>query len=353
MQVPDGCGQRISAGFQLFHGIGRPRRRVAAGELFGRGGNKMGKHILNRILFAIPTLLGVLIVTFLIIRMIPGDPARLYLGENASEVQLEAFREEKGLNKPLIVQMGIMLKDWCRGDFGDSFTQQRPALEIIFDRFPSTIQLALAGIVFAAIFGVLFGIIAAVRRGSWADIAVVSSSTLFMSMPSFLWALILMMVFGVWLGWIPVISLRADTSGLRTLIAPAMSLGLSGAALFARTTRSAMLEVLGEDYVRTARAKGLKERAVVFKHALKAGSMPIVTIIGFYFATYLAGAIVVETIFARPGIGKMLIDAVYQRDYNLVQAGTVFIAGIMVLMNLVTDILCTILDPRVRAESGN
>lgn len=313
----------------------------------------MGKQIVTRILFAIPTLLGVLIVTFLIIRMIPGDPAVLYLGENASETQLEAFREEKGLNEPMIVQLGIMLKDVFHGDLGESFTQHRSVMDIILEKFPSTLQLALAGIIFATVFGVLFGIVAAVRRGSWADLGIVGASTLFMSMPSFLWALILMMVLGVWLGVIPVISLGGGGDSFRSLIAPALALGLSGAALFARTTRSSMLEVLGEDYVRTARAKGLREKKVILKHALKAASMPIITIVGFYFATYMAGAIVIETIFARPGIGKMLIDAVYMRDYNLVQGATVFIAGIMVLMNLVTDILYTCLDPRVRVGVKN
>lgn len=308
----------------------------------------MGKQVLTRILFAIPTLLGVLIVSFLMIRMIPGDPATLYLGENASETQLEAFRKEKGLDQPLVVQMGIMLKDVMRGDLGESFTQHKPVMDIILEKFPSTLQLAFAGILFATVFGVLLGIIAAVKRGGWVDVGIVGASTLFMSMPSFLWALILMMIFGVALGWIPVISLGKSGGDLKSLIAPALALGLSGAALFARTTRSSMLEVLGEDYVRTARAKGLKERKVVLKHALKAASMPIITIIGFYFATYMAGAIVIETIFARPGIGKMLIDAVYMRDYNLVQGATVFIAGIMVLMNLLTDILYTCLDPRVR-----
>lgn len=313
----------------------------------------MGKQIVTRILFAIPTLLGVLIVTFLIIRMIPGDPAVLYLGENASETQLEAFREEKGLNEPMIVQLGIMLKDVFHGDLGESFTQHRSVMDIILEKFPSTLQLALAGIIFATVFGVLFGIVAAVRRGSWADLGIVGASTLFMSMPSFLWALILMMVLGVGLGVIPVISLGGGGDSFRSLIAPALALGLSGAALFARTTRSSMLEVLGEDYVRTARAKGLREKKVILKHALKAASMPIITIVGFYFATYMAGAIVIETIFARPGIGKMLIDAVYMRDYNLVQGATVFIAGIMVLMNLVTDILYTCLDPRVRVGVKN
>ena len=313
----------------------------------------MLKQIVTRILFAIPTLLGVLLVTFLIIRMIPGDPARLYLGENASESSLEAFREEKGLNRPLAVQMGIMVKDAVRGDFGQSFTQRRAVMDIILERFPSTLQLAFAGIVFASVFGVLLGVIAAINRGGWLDIGIVSMSTLFTSMPSFLWALIIMMIFGVWLGWIPVISLGRSGTDFVSLIAPAMSLGLGGAALFARTTRSSMLEIIGEDYVRTARAKGLSERVVIWKHALKAAATPVVTMIGFYFATYMAGAIVIETIFARQGIGKMLIDAVYARDYNLVQGATVFIAGIMVIMNLVTDIINMCLDPRTRSGEKN
>ncbi|MGI6684929.1 MAG: ABC transporter permease [Bacillota bacterium] len=309
----------------------------------------MRRYIMTRILFALPTMIGVLIVAFLVIRMIPGDPALMYLGESATEEQIVAFQEAKGLNQPLIVQMGIMLKDFAQGDLGDSFTQNRSVMAIIIEKFPNTFELAVAGIIFASFFGILFGVIAALKRGKWADIGIVGISTIFMSMPSFLWALILMMIFGVKLGWIPVISIGGG-AGFRGLIAPALSLGIGGAALFARTTRSSMLEVLGEDFIRTARAKGMTEKIVIFKHALKAAGMPIITIIGFYFASYLAGAIVIETIFARPGIGKMLIDAVYARDYAVVQGTTVFIAGIMVAANLITDIIYGFLDPRVRIQ---
>jgi ABC-type dipeptide/oligopeptide/nickel transport system permease component len=309
----------------------------------------MLRHILTRLLLAIPTMIGVLIVAFLAIHMIPGDPAVLYLGETASEAQIEAFREEKGLNEPLIVQMVIMLRDFARGDLGESFTQRRPVLDIIKERFPSTLQLAVAGITFAALTGVFAGVFAAINRGKWQDMSIVSLSTILMSMPSFLWALIITMIFGVMLGWIPVISLSCS-GGFRTLIAPSLSLGLGGAALFTRTTRSAMLETKSEDFIRTARAKGLSEWRVILLHTLKASATPIITIIGFYFATYMAGAIVVEAIFARPGIGKMLIDAVYMRDYAVVQGTTVFIAAIMVAMNLLTDIICAIIDPRIRMQ---
>ncbi len=178
---------------------------------------------------------------------------------------------------------------------------------------------------------------------------VMGASTFFMSIPAFLWALVLMVVLGVWLNWIPVISLRGD-GGLSGLIAPALSLGLSGAALIARTTRSSMLGVLNEDYIRTARAKGLHETTIVCKHALKAASMPIITLIGIYFADYLAGAVVIETIFSRPGIGRMLIDAIYSRDYAVVQGTVTFYAAIMILANLITDILYYFIDPRIRAS---
>ena len=310
----------------------------------------MLRSIAMRILLTIPTLLGVLLVTFFVIRAIPGDPAVLYLGETASREQIEAFREAKGLNEPLVVQMGVMLRDFAVGDLGTSFTQRRPVLEIIMERFPSTLELAVAGILFASVTGIFAGVAASIKRGKLADYSIVGASTVFMSVPSFLWALIITIIFGVKLGWIPVISISGG-GGFRTLVAPALALGLGGAALFTRTTRSAMLEVKNEDYVRTARAKGLAEKRVVLLHTLKAAGTPVITIIGFYFASYMAGAIVVETIFARPGIGKMLIDAVFARDYAVVQGTTVFIAVIVVTMNLLTDIICMVIDPRIRIRN--
>lgn len=311
----------------------------------------MKRFITSRILLTIPTILGVLIATFLIIRLIPGDPAVLYLGETATEEQLNVFREEHGLNEPMVVQIGITLRNFAKGDLGVSIGSRRPVLDMILENFTHTLKLAFAGITFAVICGLIFGIISAVGRGSWADLTIVGFSTIFMSMPAFLWALILMMIFGVKLGWIPIISIGSGGLNIKSLIAPALSLGLGGAALFTRTVRSSFLEVLGEDYIRTARAKGLSERTVLLKHVLKAAIMPVVTIVCFYFATYLGGAVVIETIFARPGIGSMLIEALYARDYAVVQGTTVFISLIMIAVNLITDILYGVLNPQVQAPS--
>ena len=188
-------------------------------------------------------------------------------------------------DRPVVVQLGIAIKDFFQGDLGESIIQHRPVTEMIMEKFPSTVRLALAAICFSAFCGIIMGILSAIHKGSWIDKMVMGASTFFMSIPAFLWALVLMVVLGVWLNWIPVISLRGD-GGLSGLIAPALSLGLSGAALIARTTRSSMLGVLNEDYIRTARAKGLHETTIVCKHALKAASMPIITLIGIYFADY-------------------------------------------------------------------
>lgn len=309
----------------------------------------MIKYIMKRILFMIPTLLGVLILTVFVIRCLPGNPISLFLGEDATAEQIAAYTEAKGLNEPVVVQLGIAIKDFFQGDLGESIIQHRPVTEMIMEKFPSTVRLALAAICFSAFCGIIMGILSAIHKGSWIDKMVMGASTFFMSIPAFLWALVLMVVLGVWLNWIPVISLRGD-GGLSGLIAPALSLGLSGAALIARTTRSSMLGVLNEDYIRTARAKGLHETTIVCKHALKAASMPIITLIGIYFADYLAGAVVIETIFSRPGIGRMLIDAIYSRDYAVVQGTVTFYAAIMILANLITDILYYFIDPRIRAS---
>lgn len=311
----------------------------------------MVKYIFKRILFVIPSLLGVLILTFVILHSLPGDPIALFLGENATPEQIEAYKVEKGLDKPLIVQLEKSISDFFHGDLGESIVQRRPVSEMIIEKLPYTIQLAFAGILCATVLGVIFGTIAAMNKGKKIDMFIMGTSTVFMSMPAFLWGLLLVMVFGVWLKWIPVISVR-ESSEIRTLIAPAFALGISGAALIVRTTRTSMLEVLGEDYVRTAYAKGLRKRTIIFKHSLKAASLPILTLIGLYFADYLAGAVVIESIFTRPGIGKLLISAIGSRDYAVVQGSVVFCAVIMIVMNLITDILYFCVDPRIRVQSS-
>lgn len=303
-------------------------------------------YIIKRILVTIPSLLGVLVFTFIILHSIPGDPAILFLKENATPEQIEAFREKNGLNQPLPVQLAKSVSDFFRGDLGESMFQRRPVSGLILEKLPYTLQLAAAGIICATIIGVFWGVVAAVNRGRWIDTVIVSTATFFMSVPAFVWGMLAVTIFGVWLHIIPVISIR-ETSGIRTLIAPALSLGIAGASLIVRTTRTSLLEILDDDYIRTAKAKGLRKHSIYFKHALKAASIPIITLIGLYFADFLAGAVVIESIFTRPGIGKLMIDAIKHRDYAVIQGTVVFCAVIMIGMNLITDILYTIIDPRV------
>ena len=271
----------------------------------------MKRYILKRLLFAIPTILGVFLVVFFVIRSIPGDAAEVMLGPNATNEQIELYRQRNGLDKPVIVQLGIAFKNLLQGDLGTSLSLYKPVTQVIFERLPSTVELALYGLAFGTLLALLLGVCAAAFRGRWPDITLTTLSTVGMSMPTFYVGLWVLAIFAVKLGIIPVISnLSSDTAHWQTLFGPVLTMTIGECAILMRTTRSSMLEILGEDFIRTARAKGVPERKVLFKHALGNALIPIVTIVGYGLATALGGAIVLESVFARNGIGKLLIDAI-------------------------------------------
>ena len=317
-------------------------------------------------------LLGVSIVVFFMVRAIPGDPAQLLLGQQATQEQVQQVRQNMGLDKPVIVQYGIFLADAVRGDLGDSIVSGRPVTTELFERFPATLELTLFAMFVAIIVGVPVGVISAVKQYSWLDKATSVLALTGISMPIFWLAMILIVVFFVNLGWLPfpgrlgtgyavtsitglvlvdsllTLNFPAFWDGLKHLIMPAIALGTIPMAIITRMTRSSMLEVMGEDYVRTARAKGVVPWRVVFKHALRNAMLPTVTVIGLQVGLLMGGAVITETIFSWPGIGQIAYQSIYQRDYAMVQGVVLYGAALFVLVNLLVDILYAVLDPRVR-----
>jgi len=330
--------------------------------------------IIRRTLIIIPTLLGVSIVVFLLLSITPGDPAELLLGERATEASLEAMRDYLGLNEPLPVQYGMFLKRLVRFDLGETiWTRQRVSTEIK-ERFPATIELSLAAMFLSCLFGVILGIISASRQYSVFDYLSMLGSLVGVSMPVFWLGLMLMLVFALHLGWFPVsgrISTGTDLQVitnfyvldailtrnwkalfdvLHHLALPAIALSTIPMAIVARMTRSSMLEVLRQDYIKTARAKGLSETKVVLKHALRNGLIPVVTVIGLQFGILLGGAILTETVFAWPGVGKWIYEGVVKRDYMVIQGGTMLVATAFVVVNTLVDILYAVINPRISVK---
>jgi len=306
--------------------------------------------VTRRLLAAVPTVLGVLAVVFLVIHLIPGDPVTAMLGDAATGPQILETRHALGLDAPLSQQFARFVLRYAVGDLGDSIRTQRPVIVEITSRASFTVQLAVGGVLVAVVLGVPLGVLAATRRGTVEDLVVLLASMAGIAAPVFWIGLLLSLVFATRLGWFPSIGAgRAGDWGsvLSALVLPSVTLGLSGMALIARMTRSSMLDVLREDYVRTALAKGLRGFAVVYRHALRNAAIPIVTIVGFNVGYLLGGAVLVETVFARPGLGKLLVDAILARDYPVVQGVTFFIALAFILVNLVTDLTYALLDPRV------
>ncbi len=320
----------------------------------------------------IPVLLGTSIIVFSLIHLTPGDPARTIAGEHASEETIQKIREKYGLDKPLYVQYFIWLKDALRGDLGKSIVSHESVTKEIFDRFPNTFELTLVAMLFAVAVGVFAGIISASKQYSLLDYTVMGIAIFGVSMPIFWLGIMLMMIFGVYLRWLPIggrismmVSIKRITgfyiidsiitgnmeallSTLRHLILPSVALGTIPMATIARVTRSSMLEVLRQDFIRTERAKGLPERLVIYKHAVRNALIPVVTVIGLNFGLLLAGAILTETVFSWPGIGRYIINAVKMRDYPAVQGCVLFFAFLFVIVNLLTDILYIYIDPRIR-----
>jgi peptide/nickel transport system permease protein/oligopeptide transport system permease protein len=306
----------------------------------------MLKLIVGRLLVGVPTLLAVSVCVFGIVRLIPGDPARLLAGDFATEQIVDELRQRWRLNDPLPVQYAAYLGGLVRGDLGRSITTSTPVLAELTERFLRTLELAVAAIAVAAFVGIAAGIVSAIRRATLVDYLATALALTGISTPIFWSGLILILLFSVTLEWLP----AGGTGTLRHLVLPAVSLGLFGAGVLARQTRSGLLEVLGQDFVRTARAKGLPERLVVIKHALKNAMIPVVTVLGDQFGRLLGGAILTETVFSWPGMGRYLIDAISQRDYPAVQGALLVFAAAVVLINLLVDLSYGALDPRVRPE---
>ena len=307
----------------------------------------MRSYILKRLLFTVPTLLGVFIVVFIVIRQIPGDPAAVMLGASATNEQVEIYRVAHGLDKPVIYQFWLALRNLLKGDLGMSLSHNKPVLSVVFDRLPSTIELAVYGIVISSIISIVLGVIAASFRGRWPDLIIIAFSTLGVSLPTFYIGLWVLVIFALGLGFIPVLSnMVKGTPHWKTLFGPVLTMVLGGTLV--RTTRSAMLEIMDEDFIRTAKAKGVPGWRILFKHALGNALIPIVTMIGYGLAVSFGGAIVLETVFVRAGVGKLLMDAIGSRDYPLIQGATIVIAVFMIVANLLTDIVSGIVDPRIR-----
>ncbi len=298
---------------------------------------------IRRLLLLAPMLIGVSIVVFMVLHFIPGDPARLAAGPDAVEEDVQQIRENYGLDKPLHTQYFIYLGKILQGDLGDSFQTFAPVAEGIARTLPATLELTAAGMLLAVVIGVPMGIIAAVRPRGWIDSTLTAFAVLGISMPGFFLGLLLMLVFASTLGWLP----PTGRGTWAHLVLPAITLGLPYIATFARLARSTMLDVLGEDYVRTAHAKGVSRHKVVLKHAFANAAIPLVTVFGMDFGRLLGGAVIVETVFAWPGMGRYMIDAIMIRDIYVVQGTILVFAALVVLVNLLVDLAYGFLDPRI------
>lgn len=320
---------------------------MVAGVREGEGSDWLVlRFMVKRILWMIPLLLGVTLMVFLILHLTPGDPAALILGDAADQQTIEMLRHEMGLDRPLAVQYLDFVWKALHGDLGTSTHSKRPVVAELKSRLPATLELACSALILAAAIGITVGIVSAVKRYSTFDHAMMLTTLVFASMPSFWLGLILMLVFSVQLGWLPAVG----RGGLSHLILPALTLAATPAALIARLTRSSMLDVVEEDYIRTAHAKGLSEEVVIWKHALKNAMIPIITVIGIQFGGMMGGSVVIESVFAWPGVGKLMVDSILTKNYPVVQGGLLMMAVVVSLINLVVDVTYGLLDPRIRYE---
>jgi peptide/nickel transport system permease protein len=310
-------------------------------------------YTIRRILVSFPILLAVLTIVFLLVRVAPGDPAEAILGDYASKEAVEALRERMGLNKPLWQQYIDFLTGLARGDLGKSMITGYPVAGQVARVLPYSMELTLSGIVFGAILGIPLGIYTALRRNRLADYLGRIFSLAGLSFPTFYLGILLILLFGVWLKLFPVVGggeLQDLGDNLRHLVLPGLTLGLIMTSYVTRMSRSSILNVLGEDYVKTARSKGLQERLVVYKHVLKNALIPIISIIGVYSIVLIGGSLLVEIVFSRPGLGKMMIGAMLQRDYIVLQSVMVIYSGFVVIINLMTDLAYALVDPRIKYD---
>ena len=315
----------------------------------------MGKYLALRLLAAIPVLLGVLVIVFVLLRLIPGDPVDIIFsgrGAGASSARttgdaVERLREAYHLDRSIPVQFLYYLRDVVTGDFGRSFRTNIQVGDLIKELFPQTLQLTMAGMGVALFVGILAGVISAIRHHTWVDYVGQFVAVFGVSIPDFFFGLVMIFIFSIWAGWLPAISGDKPIG----LIMPAITLGVSSAAILARLTRSSMLDVMSRDFIRTARAKGLKEGKVVWRHAFQNALIPVITIVGLQFGSLLTGAIVVEVVFTRQGLGFELVNAVVTRNYPVVQALVMMASLVYVVMNILVDTLYTYVDPRVRIQT--
>nr|WP_319249948.1 ABC transporter permease [uncultured Celeribacter sp.] len=314
----------------------------------------MGSYILKRLISAIPVLLGITIIVFLIMAMIPGDPATAILGSYATPENVEKLNRDLGLDKPLVQRYFIWLGNMLTGDFGRSFSLNRPVLDEILERFSATLVLAGTAFVLCSVLGILAGAVSAARQYGLADKLITFVVLIGISIPSFFLGMMMILLFAVKLKWLPVSGMFAIYGGgdfpdlLSHLIMPATALAAVATGVVARMSRSAMLEVLRQDYIRTARAKGVRENRVLMGHALRAAMVSIIPVLGIQAGFVLSGAVYIEMVFQWPGIGRMLVDAILKRDILLVQGGVVFVAACYVLFNIAVDLAQSLLDPRIK-----
>jgi peptide/nickel transport system permease protein len=304
-------------------------------------------YISERLVSTLIVLFGVSVLSFLILQLVPGDPVQIMLGQTgASAAQMATLRHELGLDQPVWVQYWRFLTNALHGNLGMSIVQRQPVGSLILEQLPYTIQLTVAGMVVAVVVGMGAGVVAAIRPNSWVDGIVMVAATVGVAIPGFWLALLLIYAFAVYFQLLP----ATGGIGWKPLIMPAITLGLGGAAVIARLTRASMLEVLRQEYIVTARAKGVTGRAVLLHHALKNALIPVITVVGLQFGSLLSGAVIIETVFARPGIGRLAVDAILNKDYPLVQ-GTILVAAVAyVLTNLAVDLVYMFVDPRIRYD---
>jgi len=302
------------------------------------------RYLLRRLILSLLVLWGVVTLVFSLIHLVPGDPVQIMLGEGAQTGDVEQLRQRLGLDQPIGIQYGAYILGLAKGDLGTSFRFGEPVSVVIAERYPATVELAILSLVVAIFIAIPFGILAATRAGQWVDRLITSVTLLGISLPNFASGPIAIIIFSIVLGWLPV----SGRGGPSHYVLPALTLGASMSAILTRMVRAGMIEELQEEYIMTARAKGLSEFKVLFKHALKNGMIPVVTVIGLQFGTLLAGAIITETIFSWPGIGRLTIQAINSRDYPLVQGCILAIACTYVVVNILTDLFYGFLDPRIR-----
>ena len=306
----------------------------------------MLQYVLKRLLSAIPVLFGISLLLFFMLRMLPGDPAQVLAGQMASPEDITLIRHQLGLDRPIFVQYGIFLSRLARLDLGRSARTQSPVIKEVWARLPNTMLLAVAAITLACLFGIPAGIISATRPYTWIDYLFTSMALFGISMPVFWLGLMLVVIFSVVLHWLP----AGGTGGWKHIILPSFTLAAFVVAFITRMTRASMIEALSQDYTTTARSKGLKEQVVIVKHVLKNALIPIVTVVGLQFGSLLGGAVLTETVFAWPGIGRLIVDSILARDYPVIQ-GTILVFGLLyILVNLVVDMIYAFIDPRIRYD---